>query len=550
MYAVAGMRWTRNRVDTRCYPRGDPPTHGKDQGVRIRARELLRQWRRWPVALALVAFGAAAIAISAFTNTDPTPTVPAGDVPVNEGAGSRGDIRANNSPTITRNPRRPDNLVVVNRVDGPRYSCGVHVSFDGGTKWARKEVEIPKGEENKCFAPDATFTRDGKLHMTYVTLKGIGNVPSAGWYVSSGDGGRTFSAPRRLLGPLAFQVRLTADPADARRLYLSYVRADLGVGLFKFTAPGNPILVSRSTDGGASFERPVRVNPAARARALAPATAVGPKGEVYVLYLDLGDDRLDYEGGHGGQGGRPYQGRFKLVLARSRDRGARWEESVVEERLVPTERFLAFLPPFPSVAVDPRDGRVYAGFQDGRLGKSDVFVWSRAAGAAAWKGPTRVNDTPERDGTSQYLPRLDVAPGGRLDVVYYDRRSDTDDVMNEVSLQSSFDAGESFDARIRLSGQDFDSRVGYGNEREMPDLGSRLGLVSDAKSALAVWSDTRSGSIDSNKQDIGSARVVFEEPGAREAAQRALLIGGLAALLTGALSLLLGLRQRRAATSR
>ena len=498
------------------------------------------------MALGLVVFGTVAIAISAFTNTDPTPTIPSGDAPVNEGADSQGDIRANNSPTITRNPRRPDNLVVVNRVDGPRYSCGVHVSFDGGTKWARKEVEIPKGEENKCFAPDAAFTRDGKLHMSYVTLQGPGNVPNAGWYVSSDDGGRTFSRARRLLGRLAFQVRLTADPADASRLYLSYLRADTDVGLFKFTAPGNPILVSRSTDGGASFERPVRVNPAPRARALAPATAVGPKGEVYVLYLDLGDDSLDYEGRHGGRGGPPYRGRFKLVLARSRDRGATWEESEVEDRLVPTERFIAFLPPFPSVAVDRRNGRVYAGFQDARLGKSDVFVWSRAAGEAAWQGPTRVNDTPERDGTSQYLPRLDVAPDGRLDVVYYDRRSDTDDVMNEVSLQSSFDAGKSFDARIRLSGEDFDSRVGYGNEREMPDLGSRLGLVSDDGSALAVWSDTRSGSIDSNKQDIGSARVVFDEPGLREAAKKILLLGGLTAVLAGFISLVLGLRQRGA----
>ncbi len=510
----------------------------------IRAQELLRQWRRWPVAVGLVLAGAVAIAISAFTDTDPTPTIPAGDVPVNEGADSQGDIRANNSPTIVRNPRRPDNLVVVNRVDGPRYACGVHVSFDGGTKWSGVPVEIPKGEEPKCFAPDATFTRDGKLHMSYVTLEGRGNVPSAGWYVSSGDGGRTFSKPRKLLGRLAFQVRLTADPKNRSRLYLSYVRADTDVGLFKFSAPGNPILVSRSSDGGASWERPVRVNPAARARALAPAMAVGPKGEVYVLYLDLGDDRLDYEGEHRGRGGRPYSGRFKLVLARSLDRGATWEESEVEDNLVPTERFVAFLPPFPSVAVDARDGRVYAGFQDGRMGKSDVLVWSRPSGGSAWEGPTRVNDTPERDGTSQYLPRLDVAPGGRLDVVYYDRRADARDLVNEVSLQSSFDHGESFGARIRLSGRAFDSRVGYGNERELPDLGSRLGLVSDDSSALAVWSDTRSGSIDSNKQDIGSARVVFEEPGVRTAAQKALLVGGLAAVLAGLASLALGLSRR------
>ncbi|MGH8574260.1 MAG: hypothetical protein ACREX8_17040, partial [Gammaproteobacteria bacterium] len=365
---------------------------------------------------------------------------------VNEGAASQGDISANNSPTIARNPRRADNLAVANRIDGPRYACALHVSHDGGSRWSRIPVEIPRGEERKCFAPDVTFSLDGKLHMTYVTLRGLGNTPHAGWYVSSTDGGRTLSKPRKLLGPLAFQVRLTADPKDPRRLYLSYLRADSDVGVFKFTAPGNPILVARSRDGGSTWDRPVRVNAASRSRAVAPSVAVGPRGEVYVLYLDLGDDRLDYEGEHEGRGGPPYSGTFKLVLSRSLDRGATWAESVVEDRLVPTERFLAFLPPFPSVAVDPGDGRVYAGFQDGRLRKSDVLVWSLPAGSPAWEGPTRVNDTPERDGTSQYLPWLDVAPNGRLDVVYYDRRSDPKDVKNEVSLQSSFDHGESFGA--------------------------------------------------------------------------------------------------------
>ena len=495
--------------------------------------EISKRWRQWPFGLALLLAGAVALVVSAFTDTEPSARVPDGDAAVNEGAASQGDISANNSPTIARNPRNPGNLAVANRIDGPRYACGLHVSSNGGSRWERVPVEIPRGEERKCYAPDITFTRDGKLHMTYVTLKGVGNVPNAGWYVSSTDGGRTLSKPRRVLGPLSFQVRLTADPKDPRRLYLSYLRADSDVGVLKFTAPGNPLLVAGSRDGGSTWDRPVRVNPVRRARAVAPSVAVGPRGEVYVLYLDLGDDRLDYEGEHEGRGGPPYSGEFKLVLARSLDRGRSWAESEVEDHLVPTERFVAFLPPFPSVAVDPGDGRIYAGFQDGRLGKSDVLVWSRPAGGAAWQGPTRVNDTPERDGTSQYLPKLAVAPDGRLDVVYYDRRSDPKDVKNEVSLQSSVDHGESFGAATTLTGQAFDSSVGYGNERDLPDLGSRLGLVTGESSALAVWSDTRSGTIDSNKQDIGSARVELEKPGVRIAARHILLYGGAALMLAG-----------------
>jgi len=501
-------------------------------------------WRAGAVAgVALVLLGAGSVGASRSIDRVPRAEAPDGDAPINEGARDTGDISANNSPTIARNPRRPENLAVVNRIDTPRFSCALHVSFDGGSRWSRVPIETPEGEERKCYAPDVTFTSDGRLHMSYVTLRGPGNVPSAAWLLTSRDGGRTLSEPRKVIGPLAFQVRLTADPNDPRRLYLSWVQAS-GVGLYKFEQPGNPILLARSVDGGSTWERPVRVNDASRLRAVAPSVAVGPEGEVYVLYLDLGDDRLDYEGAHQGLGGRPYAGPFKLLLGRSLDHGATWAESVVDDSIVPIERFIVFLTPFPSVAVDPQTGRVYAGFHDRRFGKPDVLVWSRATGAD-WEGPTRVNDTPERDASSQYLPKLAVAPSGRLDVVYYDRRSDPRDVKNEVSLQSSFDHAKSFSQSIPLSNELFDSRIGYGSERELPDLGSRLGLVADDSSAYAVWTDTRAGSVDSNKQDLALARVAFSEPaGLRKAARYALGYGGAAIAVVGLLVLGSTLRQR------
>ncbi|MDQ6749411.1 MAG: glycoside hydrolase, partial [Actinomycetota bacterium] len=432
---------------------------------------------------ALVIIGAGALAISISSPRNPTPTLLGSDFPVNDGASNPGDIKANNSPALARNPVKPANLAVVNRVDSPRYSCGLHVSLDGGKRWVDTPIATPKGEEPKCFAPDVTFARDGTMYMSFVTLKGSGNVPHAGWILHSTDGGRTLSPPTRVLGPRAFQVRLTADPADARRLYLTWLQTS-ETGFLQFGQTGHPILSARSDDGGATWAPPVRVSNPARARVVAPAPAVGPDGAVYVLYLDLGGDRLDYEGEHGGRGGPPYPGRFRLVLARSRNRGTTWTESVVDDRIVPTERFVVFLPPLPSIAVDPRSGRVYAGFQDGRLGGPDVWVWSLPRGAGRWEGPTRVNDTPRRDRRAQYLPRLAVAPNGRLDVVYYDRRADRRDVMNEVSLQSSRDQGRSFGGRVLLSARPFDSRVGSGSERGMPDLGNRLGLVSDDSRAL------------------------------------------------------------------
>lgn len=454
------------------------------------------------------------------------------DRPVNAGADDLGDISAHNSPTVVRNPRDRRNVIVTNRIDSPDFSCAVHVSRDAGRTWKRTRVPIPPGPGRKCYAPDAAFAPDGTLYVSYVTLQGRGNTPAAVWLASSRDAGRTLGTPRRVAGPLAFQVRLSADPRRSGSLYVSWVQAR-EVGTLRFTS-GNPIMLSRTDDGGRRWTPPVRASSPARTRVLAPSSVVGRGGELYVLYLDVGDDTLDYEGGHEAQGGPPYAGRFTLVVARSQDRGATWAESVVDDRVAPTRRFIAFLPPFPSLAVDRGSGRLYVGFEDRRDGDADVRVWSLAPGASTWSGPVRVNDTPPRDGTDQYLPKLAVAPGGRLDVAYYDRRDDEgSNVFNDVSLQSSSDGGRTFGSRTVLSQTAFDSRIGFGNERGLADLGSRVGLHADDDGALAVWSDTRNGTEASLKQNIYISGVETA-PSPTASALRytglALILCGLAAL--------------------
>ena len=500
------------------------------------------------IALALVLAGIGSVLLSSVVEPESSARVLGSDRPVNPGASDPGDISANNSPTLARNPRDPANLAVANRIDSPDFSCALQVSFDRGARWRRTRVPIPEGEGPKCFAPDVTFAADGALHLSYVTLKGVGNRPNAVWTAISRDGGRTLSRPRRAAGPLAFQVRISADPGDPQRLYLTWLQAR-EVGALKFPRPGNPIVAARSEDGGRTWSPPRQVTDPARERVLAPSPAVGPDGEVYVLFLDVGDDRLDYEGAHEGLGGAPYPGSFELVLARSVDGGGAWSESVVEDRLTPVERFIAFLPPFPSLAVDGRRGRIYASFHDARLGSPDVWVWSLRPGAADWGEPVRVNDNPGDDGTAQYLPKLAVAPDGRLDVVYYDRREDRDNLLNEVSLQSSTDTGASFTPSVRLSSQPFDSRIGFGSERGLPDLGSRLGLVTGDDRAVAVWTDTRAGTVDSNKQDLARAVAVFPPPDpARDLAAGVLRYGGVLLVVAGlALALLAVQRRRRSA---
>ncbi len=463
----------------------------------------------------MIGAGLAALGVGLFligsSSDSATARVKGGNVPINASATDARDITANNSPTVARSPVDEAVLAVVNRIDSPKFSCALHMSSDRGTTWRAAPIPFPAGEEQppRCFAPDVAFGADGAMYVSFVTLAGAGNVPNAAWITSAPPGGGTLATPVRVADRHPFQLRLSADPTTPGRVYLSWLQAS-EVGNLALT-PGNPIVTARSDDGGATWGRPVTVSPPARSRVVAPSTAVRPTGELYLLYLDVGDDALDYGGAHRGRGGEPYDGSWALVLARSSDRGQTWQETVVEPELVPTERFIVFFPPSPSLVVG-QDQRVYVAFQNGRMDDADVDVWSSHDGGSTFGGPHRVNDTRPGDGTAQHLPKLAVAANGRVDVVYYDRRADPENVLSEVSLQSSFDHAKTFTPRLRLSDRPFDSRVGFGSERDLPDLGSRLGLVATEKWSLAVWADGRGGTQASGKQDLARALIAYAKP--------------------------------------
>jgi len=502
------------------------------------------------IAVALAAAGIGAIVIASAFDTPHRASSLGANLAINDGAANPLDLSANNSPALVRNPVDANNLVSASRVDAPNYSCALNVSFDGGGRWAQTAIPAPAGEEPKCYAPDVAFASNGTLFLSFVTLKGRANSPNAVWISRSDDGGKTLSTPVKTpLGPRAFQVRLTADPRADGRIFLTWLKA-AELGLYALATTGNPIMAIRSDDGGANWTQPTQVSSPARQRVVAPSTVAGSaKGELDVLYLDLGDDVLDYAGGHSGRGGAPYSGAWQLVLSRSTDNGATWKESVVDKAVKPTERFVVFTPPTPSLAVDQGSGRLYAAFQDGRLGDADVWLWSLGLGSSSWSAPVRVNDTPRRDKTAQYLPKLSVAPDGRLDVMYYDRRADRTNVLNEVSLQSSFDDGKTFLARVRVSDRAFSSRIGFGQERGLADLGSRLGLISTNSRAYGVWTDTRGGSLNTGKQDLARGVVAFNDPARlSSAAKGGLWAGAILLILAGIAVVALPLaRSRRSA---
>lgn len=438
------------------------------------------------VGVAGIALGVAALATALIVGGGGTG---GGDVLVNP----PGVIDSHSTPTIARHPGGTGRVALVNRVDRPTFSALLHTSGDGGRSWETSPLPLPDGLD-RPFAPDAVFGPDGRLYVTYVNLTGQGNTPEHLWVATSDDGGRTVSLPRMVVDRPTFQSRVTVAPDGT--LHTTWVEAS-DIGLLAF--PGTTqIVTARSTDGGATWTDTVPVSdPASRPRVGAATPRIAPDGSVLVLYEDFRDDVRDF----GNLPGPPWEGTFALVLARSEDGGATFAETQLESEIVPTQRFLPFLPEFPGFDVAP-DGTLYATWTDGRHGDRDVLLRVSRDGGASWSDPLRVNTNPQGDGTDQYLPAVEVAPDGTVNVVFYDRRRDPTNVMTEVFLATAPPGSLEFTDRP-ISAVSFDSRIGPSASTALPpDHGSRLALDAGPDDVLAAWTDARFGSVATARLDI------------------------------------------------
>lgn len=453
---------------------------------------------------------------------------------------------ANNSPLLASDPGDARFLAMSNRRDAPDYACGLHVSGDGGAGWVPADPvpQLPAGAE-KCYAPEVAIDGQGTLYYLFVGLAGAGNRPMGVFLTSSADRGRTFLPPRQVLGPENFSVRMAVDSAPGRRgrIHLVWVRAASPIHLGGFGPPPNPILAASSDDGGRTFSEPVQVSDPARALVNAPALVVGADHTVHVAYYDLGEDRRDYEGLEG----PAWDGTWSLVTASSTDGGRTFGPSTVAEPgVVPPERvMLIFTMAPPALAVHGK--RVCLAWTDRRHGDPDAFLHCSTDRGRTWGPPRRLNDDPVGNGRSQHLPRLSIAPNGRIDAIFYDRRQDIQNANADVSYTFSTDGGRTFSANAALTTEGL-SYTQIGQQYAIPsadgmfDFGARIALASGRSEAVAAWTDTHNAAPPTKAQDVFASRVtILGGEGERVPAAAP---GGAFLAVTGITAVGVGLRRR------
>lgn len=339
-------------------------------------------------------------------------------------------------PAIAVNPANPQQVVAV-------FQDNVHASYstDAGHSWQAAENVDPK---NYRVSGDvsAAFDNQGHAFVCYIAFDKLGTfnywahgATRNGIFVRrSLDGGKTWEADHI---PVAEQRSEPGIPFEDK----PYIVADnsksryagtLYIGWTRWRIADSQMVISRSTDDGKTWSAPVEIDAHPglprddNGAAEGFDGVVDPDGTLYAIWSQDNDIMLttSHDGGRSFSHARPIIHTAPIMFA-----------------IQTLERANGF----PQIAMDPKSKRLYVTWSDFRNGDLDVFIITSDDGGKKWSLPVRVNNDPVHNGAEQFFQWLAVDPtNGSINVLFYDRRGDSQNRKQIVVLARSTDAGRNF----------------------------------------------------------------------------------------------------------
>jgi hypothetical protein len=183
-------------------------------------------------------------------------------------------------------------------------------------------------------------------------------------------------------------------------------------------------------------------------------------------------------------------------------------------------------------------------------GERDINYRRSTDGGRTWTEPRILNDDDPAAVYGNYLPTISVAPGGRLDVAWWDRRNDPGlnaGFGNDVYHTSSNDNGTTWSANNRVTDRLVDRRIGvFGNNF---DVWAPPGLAALREYVVLQWDDTRDATpteLGGGTQDLYMGMVQYETIGGGwSTAAKAVLAGTIGLVVVGLILLALAMAKRK-----
>ena len=322
-------------------------------------------------------------------------------------------------------------------------TCAVaaYASSDGGTIWTRTLLSRTWSGTTFgiTFDPALDYDKNGIFYYVFGGAPLTGNYPNS-IAVSKSSNGTLWSSPvavtfnpRKYFDDKYWLAVDRSNTAYANRVYVTWDR----------NQSNNQILyLSYSTNGGANWSMPVKVNDGTSAfeRVIDAYVAVDhTTGTVY-------DSWLDYA-------------RNNTFVDKSTNGGASWG---VDVAAVTTHTGFGTdigcvggrsQGPAHHLMVGP-SGTLYLVYADNVSGRGYDMLFTKSSDqGATWSTPVTVND--DSGPAHQFHPMLSItsngAGGDKVAVTFYDRRDDPQNCLSHVYGTVSTDSGTTWSANVRLT---------------------------------------------------------------------------------------------------
>jgi hypothetical protein len=484
---------------------------------------------------------AAALLLGA-TSLAAAPADPAGPVgrtpPVKATATDTRPTRSYEPPTLLIHPTDRDTVVGAT-IELTSGECRLLRSHDGGRGWDLLDKTPSPPDFPLCFRGGVygylnetpiAWGRNGTLYWGLNGLHPTRVDPDTSVLVARTTNlGDTWSStvvadarppttravtnPSRPVTGLA--VDGTSGPEDI--VYVAWQTFPTGTG-------PREVLFSVSTDGGRTFSSPrlpydeatsKRLGGEPGLEGLPPQLRVAADGTLYILMPGRSADTSI-----------PH----RLLLGTSTDKGATFTYTEVAGLVEANST--------PGLAWSPEggpSGTLHVVYEDGYgrpLGVRKIFYARSTDGGATFSPPKLLNDDDLAKRYSQFNPNVSVAPGGRVDVVWWDFRDGAGLYASDVYYAYSSDNGATWSPNLRVTEASIDRKVGTWSNNF--DYRAPPSLASTDETALVAWDQTSS---DEGSQDVVTATVQLSELPADNAALP-YVVAALLGLVAGGLALL------------
>ncbi|CAN5789304.1 hypothetical protein BH20VER1_BH20VER1_21360 [soil metagenome] len=421
--------------------------------------------------------------------------------------------RAQAEPHIARAPGDPDFLLATFQEgrfgNGGAVNCGYSVSRDGGLTWTRALIPglggNTGGPYERATDPVAGIDAAGNAYLntlgliTRTTSQGVGAFEGSVLVSRSTDGGATFGPP-----VLAYRTPNVDTFADKNWMAINTFpgTASFGRILLTFTIFSNvggvthPIRRVYSDDQGATWSSVAPVHSTNR-QVQGSQPVFLPDGRAVIIYWNFNNSNS-------------FADDF-LELVESFDGGQTFTAPQFITPVAfydhPSIRDGAFLP---SATAD-RAGAIHLVYQALHNGSPRIMFTKSSNLSQGWSTPIPITDNPA--GTGVFTSAIAASPDGqRLTVLYSSTRDNpaSNTLVNQY-LAQSLDGGATWQPNMRLSSETTDATLAVNtgttsNPNYM--LGDYLGIAESTSPdvpAVPVWIDTRTGDPDPFVARVGIA---------------------------------------------